>query len=181
MRSKRVSTILTVLVAVLALTSLWAWSQLAKAHGVAQRSGQDAQACRQLAAAIRQLRDRPVAASDQAVQNPELAKRIEEAGTLAGIARGSFDRIDPQSPRRVDKSVYSEAPTRVSLRQVTLRQVVNLLYNLAADGSGLTAREIRFSAPREETSDELWHVELTLAYLVYDPPDRPSTLSAQGR
>lgn len=76
----------------------------------------------------------------------ELARRIEEAGTLAGISRSSFHRIDPQTPRRIDRSVYREMPTRVSLRQVTLRQVVNLLYNLAAGTRRRLQRVMCFAA-----------------------------------
>lgn len=178
--SKKASGILLILVAALALSSVLAWTQMIRARETARRSGDDVQACRMLAKQIRTLRDRPVAASDQAVQSPQLAKRIEEAGTLAGIARSSFDRIDPQSPRRLDRSVYSEVPTRVSLRQVSLRQVVNLLYNLGDTGAGLDTREIRLTAPREEAGSDLWHAELTLAYLMYDPPDSSASTSIRG-
>ena len=59
--------------------------------------------------------------------------------------------------------------TRVTLRNITLSQAINLMHTMATGEPALDVTAFRLSAPRDAASETAWHVELTLAYLVYEP------------
>jgi hypothetical protein len=166
---QKVRFLMAVLVGVLAITSLAAAVHARSLSRQAQLATADATACLQLASQIRGLRQRPRKIESQQVQQPQLAKRIETAGTLAGIPLSAFSRIDPESPRRLGDTAYEEMPTQLSLRSVNLRQLVSLLYNLSTDDLNLNVKQIRLSAPRGTEAQDLWNAEVTLTYLIYAP------------
>jgi len=165
----RTRLVMGTLIGILALTSLAAAVHARSLARQAQVAAADMPACSQLASSIQGLRQRPRKIESQQVEQPQLAKRIETAGTLAGIPLSAFSRIDPESPRRLGDTAYQEMPTQLSLRSVNLRQLVNLLYNLFTDDLNLNVKQIRLSAPRTTEAQDLWNAEVTLTYLIYSP------------
>lgn len=119
---------------------------------------------------IEQLRPRQHVAEAHLLETIEIHQRIEAAAEAAGLQSTALDRIHPEGPRRVGDSNYLEAPVRLRITRVEMRQIITLLHRLADDGSGLLVRQVRLSAPRGEEPANVWNVEITLAYLLYQPP-----------
>jgi HPt (histidine-containing phosphotransfer) domain-containing protein len=155
---------------------LWCLWQFQKNQSAAMNAARDLEACVNAASRIHTLRQRPSLAGLEQLQSTELSRRIEQATRSANIdpAR-SLLRIVPESPRRLGDSPYKEAPTQVSLRQVTMQQLIGFLYTLTPSDSGLQARSLRLSVPRQTDSSDDWEVEATITYLIYSPQSANTT------
>jgi hypothetical protein len=154
--------------------SAWQWRS---SRDAAQTAAENLQVCRRLAARIAQARQQPARAATQAQSSAELASRLEEAAQVAELPEGSIVRIDPQPSRRVGDSSYTEQPTHVELRSVSLEQLIVFLHRLADGPSGLQASSLRLTTPRDETAanaaQEPWLAELTLTYFIFAPKTPP--------
>lgn len=164
-------------------TAFWSYTRLADARDAAVAAADDLASCRDLADQIESLRRRPALAGAREMRAEELTGRIERAAAAAHFdGDDSLDRIEPGPPRRLGDGPYRETPTVVRLKRVTLRQLFTFLHALAGDngaGGGLHVRRVDLSAPRENESDaDRWHVETTLAQLVYAPKAVSSSSSS---
>jgi hypothetical protein len=180
---KRTELQLAIIVLAMLLLTFWSYSFAADGKRAAVIADGDLAACQTMAPQIRSLRNTPLMAQAQALQQPDLNQRIERAATAAGFGPGSIDRISPDEPRRLPDSVYKEVPVQVPVRGVTLRQLALFLHRLTQDpaasgeantgkqgGSGtLRVHAIRLVAPRGEETGDRWRAEITLTYLIYAP------------
>jgi len=170
---KRRNTILWVAaVAALLVATLWANGRLAKASHAAEQSATDLAECRKLATQIGEIKDRPRVASEQEKLAGETTAMIDAAATAAGITARQLVRIAPESPQRLGETVYKEKPIAVLLRGVTLRQIVRMSHALLAPNPGLRIKTMRLSAPTPDDTTDKWTAELTITYLLYDPPTK---------
>ena len=151
------------------LTGIAAWS--CRAMGQAKASmlamSEDLVRCQQLAGDITHLRQQPQLAGDQEIAFNDLTRQIEEAAKKNHIPANAIVRISPEPARRVGQSAYQEKPTRIELRQVTLKQLLNVMYEVTADSPSLRIRSIRLSLPHTGDDDQTWDIEFTLSHLKY--------------
>lgn len=161
----------------------WSWGYCAQQRGAALTAAQDAATCQRLAQQIQSLRQRPSIAGSEQLQTTELARRIEQAARAAGIdVAASLVRIVPETPQRIGEGPYLQAPTSVTLRGLSLQQVLSVLHQLSSTDAALSTRDLRLSAPREGSDEasgavERWDVELTICYLIYSPPRQDTAAS----
>jgi hypothetical protein len=139
----------------------------------AQRTGAslaiaDAQACERLVQTITTDRRERQVASSEKTGIQALGRHIQLAAQQADLPDTALQGIYPQSGRRMADSPYMVKPTVLSLRRVNLGQIAVFLYHLTAE-SGLRVRDLRLRSPRDESTEEVWHVEATVTYLIYAP------------
>lgn len=160
------------LAALLVLAATWAgWGllRLAGARAAAEGAAHDLADCRRLGQEIGRLRDRPAAASDRERQSAEVTAPIERAAREAGIPAERIARISPEPAEREGESDYNRKPTRVLLKNVTLRQVAHVVHALGAGPAGLGLESVRLTAPSRDATEGTWSAELVFVYLVYEP------------
>jgi hypothetical protein len=186
--ARRDRLLLAVIVAGMLLALPWSYARLSGSRRAAVDAAEDLGACRELAARVAVLRERPAVAEGHRLGDSDLHRRIAAAATLAAFPEGAVERIESEPSRRVGETPYREDATRVHLRHVTLRELFTFLHALAggpgssnggagagdggataSGGSGLRVKSIRLSAPRGEETGDRWTVEAMLTYLVYDP------------
>lgn len=153
----------------LVVAVLWAYGMAASARESAADAAVDVAQCRLLAGQIQSLRSRPVIAGDRSLAGDELHQRVEQAAQSAGLPLSSIVRIAPDPPRRVGQSQYDELVTQVSLKPVSLRELVGFLYSLGEGQSGLRVKSLRLSAPREAETGGKWSAETALSYTIFAP------------
>ena len=156
------------MVVLLAGAAAWGVRWTVEQRGRARTAAGDLDRCRELADAIRALRDKPAVASAEAMGIQELGRRIEAACRQAGFQSAALEGVFPQSARRAGESPYLVKPTALALRGVTLPQVVTFLYHLT-NGSGLSVRDVRLQTPRGDAPQSVWDAEATVTYLMYAP------------
>lgn len=152
---------------------LWSISYHTSARVDALLAASDTQACRQMAARIEELQTRASAAGSGAIDQTDLHLRGQEALAQLGIDAGHLVQVTPQEPRRVGETAYKEVPRQFVLRDVTLRQLVGFLLFMTADRPSLQVRTLRLHAPRDaapSAGGAMWSAEVTLCYLIYEPP-----------
>jgi hypothetical protein len=102
----------------------------------------------------------------------DLGSSIEQAASQAQLQRDRILRIDPQPGKRLGKTDYLEQGTELELANVTLRQLIEFLFDLAAGDEQLRVNSLRLRAPHDldaGRSDELWLVDVLLTQRVYAP------------
>ena len=165
----------------LVLAMLWGSRRQSDSRDAALAAAAELAQCQTLAGRIESLRRRPAVADVREARATDVSRRVEQAAREAEFTDGSLERIEPEPPRRVGDTAYKEVPTQLRLRRVTLRQVFAFLHAVGNDAGGppLRVRSVRLSAPRGEEATDLWAVEATLVYLVYDPK-APETTAGGG-
>jgi hypothetical protein len=119
---------------------------------------------------IQALRRRPALAAQNQRASAETIGLIEKSGQAAGITATKLVQISPEGPRRLGDTVYTEKPTRILLKNVTLQELTALTHRIVTDENRLNAKSMRISAPTADDPGLMWTVELVLTYLIYDPP-----------
>jgi len=152
------------------LAIAWSAGVLSSRRAEAVLTSQQADACERVAEQIQALRQQPAIVGSQAKDMSELVTSIEQSASKAKIPAESLVRVWPQPTRRLAASDFVEMPTQVDLRNVTLRQIIEFLYELSQSESTLTAQRLRLSASPHSQTDSQWAAETTLVYLVYEPP-----------
>ena len=56
------------------------------------------------------------------------------------------------------------------LKNISLRQLTEMVYALCGQDKALAARNIRLTVPTAEDGSEQWNAEVVVSYLIYDPP-----------
>lgn len=168
---KRQFILIGLMLLLLAMAAVWSTNTMIAESESARSAAEDIASCKVLAATIESLREKPAIASVSAMGVQELGERIEAASRQAQLPPSSLEGVFPQASRRVGDSAYLSKPTSLSLRGVTLEQLVTLLFHLT-DGSGLSARDLRLRTPHGGAPSNIWDADVTLSYLVYSPPTR---------
>lgn len=153
----------------LMLVTLWSYGRLDAAYTRANEDGGAWAQSEALTRQIRSLRDQPTLADDHAMQKEDMTRRIANAAAVASLDEKRLIAIEHQTARRLGRSAYLEEPTRMTLKDVTLRQVLTTLDALTKDDSRLRVSRLRLTAPRQDTNAESWIVDVTVTYLIYDP------------
>ncbi len=167
--NRRMAMWVVVLAGLLALTAGWSYRRLVSAREALAQANGDLAECRRLAGQIQLCRDRPNVAAEFERVASETAGPIERAARAAGVSPDRLLRISPEPAQRVGDSVYKEKPTRVSLKDVTLKQLVTLVHGLTSADAGLRVKSILLHAPNQEDPSDSWTAEVVLAYLIYEP------------
>jgi hypothetical protein len=179
MNYRQVKGVLGLAGAILLGTNLLAWTLFDRAKSDANDSVRDAQASQQLAARIASLKTQPAMAgtSQQAIE--ELAARVQASAQSFGINADDIASIAPDAPARLADSPYLEQSTTVELRELTLVQLVDLLYALSNHQSGLRIKALHLTAPPQKIGGNTWSAEITVSSLIYSPETSPE--STNGR
>lgn len=167
--NRRMTMLLGVLAAMLAVVAGYSVLELLAARNAALACERDVADCRTLIRQIDAHRRRPSVAAEREKEPDEISGPIERAARAAGIASERLVRIVPEPGRRLASTPYVEKPVQVTLKNVPIRQIVGLLDAVTTAQAGLEARSIRLTAPQPEDAGDSWNVELTLGYLVFEP------------
>lgn len=131
--------------------------------------------CERLAGEMRAIRELPRFAVLEAEPEDTIIDHIVRAAAAASIESRAISRIQPAPP--IPTGAYEVRAVRTDVNNVTLRQVIQFMHQLAADERGITVRDLRMTEPpaaRRGGNEEIWDVELTLTQLIFSPNSRPS-------
>ncbi len=167
-RDKRMIGTVTLICAVLLLAITIGSLSLVGSRSAAVAAATDLHESQRLASRIRMLRAGPTSIAGAAGPEHDLRSRIAAAARSAGMRPASVGSIEEQPARRAGQSAYQARPTRVLLREVSLKEVITFLYALT-DSTPLTLDDIRLSAPNEADAGPHWNVQATLSTVVYTP------------
>lgn len=156
----------------------WAGSYLSDARATAAGALMDRDKCRLAAAHIEDLNKNPGAKRSGPLDETGLQTRGQAALQQMGISLDHLVQIAPDVPRTVGKA-YKEVPSHVVLRDLSLRQLVGFLLSMTGEHSALLVRSLRLYAPHDTESGAQWTAEVTLSYLIYEPPP-PVNLAGAG-
>lgn len=124
------------------------------------------------AARIESLRDAPRKATDRQLPHEQLVAEIEQACTQANLPLSQLESIWPEAPRRIPKSDYQQLDTCLRFERTSLQQVAAFVHQLETLDASITLESLRLASGRN--ADNLWDVELVVAYLLYAPEARPT-------
>jgi hypothetical protein len=79
----------------------------------------------------------------------DLRGKIAKAAAEGDLPEDGLGTIDEQPPRRLPGSPFQERPTQVTLRGVTVPELIGFLYAVLEDAPGLRVTQLRLSAGRE--------------------------------
>lgn len=155
----------------LAALGAWAWleargassaesSQLALVRQVEQMS--------QDATQIAKLRIAPRLAAERERPNDELMAQIQGALTAAEVRLDHWLGHDPAPAVRVPKTPYKQLAVRLTLADLTLRQLVQFAFHLTRADATLSVPYLRLTAPKD-AGKGTWDVDLKVSYLIYAP------------
>lgn len=159
--------LLSILACCLVAVCYCSHENMASCKNAAAGSTNDVLLCREMIKSIEQYRHRPALASEHELLATQTNSLIEKAAIDSRISRKSLIRITPEPARRLEDSSYKEKPSHILLRDVTLKQAVPFVHKLLT--AGLNAKAIRMASPKPDDTGQLWTMEITMSYLVYDP------------
>jgi hypothetical protein len=159
-----------VILAAVLMAGLWSAGRLVDARESAEMAASDLESCRAMAARIGTMKAGSDAANNGQLDQAALQRKSEEALQSIGLPPSHLVKVAPEAPRTVGQTAYREVPTNLVLRDMTLRQTVGFLLAMTGDGSPLQTRALRLSGANDPAGpDPHWSVEITLAYLMYQP------------
>jgi hypothetical protein len=148
----------------------WQWTSSQQQLGADQ---QQFAADNQLARSIEALRRSPEKLEATARSADSLAKLIEAAAQQVGVGTDRIVHVAPSEPRRIGNTPYLEQTTVVELRDVSLKQLVDLTQAVGRVAPRMTIPSVSIRMPHSESNllsrGELWNVELTLTGHLYEP------------
>lgn len=157
------------ILAILLLAALvWSYMVLGGYRDAALAAQSDYNHCLRDSARIAACRQRPAVAAEQEQLAGQTLGMIEAAAKDANIPPEKLLRINPEAAQRVGETDYREKPTQVTLKGVTLEQVVRLMHELATGEPGLSAKSIQLTPASPDAADS-WTAEIVFSYLIYDP------------
>jgi len=162
----------------LGLAGVTGWSVIRyqDASAAVQDAAADLSRCRTAAVRINALRNQPDIAATLEREDRQVPALVERAAKAAGFsAEDTVDTISTDRPRRAGESPFMESVTHLSLRRITLPQLVTFLDQMRELDPAIGIRNLRVTAPRGEESGDRWTAEATLVYLIYAPPPDPTT------
>ncbi len=174
---KRRAILIGVMVAMIFAAAIWNVRWMMRRRRSANSAAGEHAACKEIKRQIELLRDRPAVASTEALASQELGEKIAQAARKARLSNGPPRDVFPQAGRPVGDTPYLIKPTLLTLREVSLQQLVAFLYHLTQD-SGLNVRDLRIWIPHGREVKNVWSSEVTITYLIYKPS---STETRGGR
>jgi len=119
-------------------------------------------------AAIQSLRQAPRLAAERERPNDELVSQINKALAGAEIPLEHWIAHDPAPAVRLPRTPYKQLSLRLSLENLSLRQLVAFAFQLVGQDASLSVYRLRLTLPRSGEKGR-WNVEMTMAYLIYAP------------
>lgn len=150
----------------------YAGLQFREAQDRARRAGQQHSEVLELAQQIQSVSQQKSIAVTHTGETQSLSGLVETTATDCGIEAKQVVSINAQDARRVGDSPYSRLPTRITLEQVELPKLVDLLEKLSR-ADLLRIEDCRLFAPHGEVVGQTWNAEFTIAYLIYEPSQDP--------
>jgi hypothetical protein len=135
-------------------------------------AAQNLRHCEIIAEKIADARQTPQRVRLQSWSQDDLGTAVEKAATAAQLARDRLLRIDPQPAKRIGKTDYLDQATEVELAGVTLRQLVDFIYEITHSDDQLDAATLRLRAPHDLTNNpgqELWLADVVLTQRIFAP------------
>jgi hypothetical protein len=129
------------------------------------------QSCERLAAEINRVRQVPQRARLTSQSVDDQGAAVEKAAAEAHLGRDRVLRIDPQSAKRIVKSDYLEQATEVEFLAISLKQLVDFVFNLTRVEAELAISTIRLRLPHDSdpSGQELWLADVVLTQRIYAP------------
>jgi hypothetical protein len=140
---------------VLLLTTIWSSAEFTTQRDSAVAAGQSTANCRALAAAIQSSASLH---SSFIIHPSAFSSSLSAATEQAGIPSASISQIAPEPAHPIADTPYEQHPIRLSLHDLTLRQLVTFLHALPCD-----VDELHLSATGENA--DTWAADLTVDYL----------------
>jgi hypothetical protein len=168
--NRRLGILVVLMACLLAGWTLWSYRYMTLRRKAASNAQADVAECDRLAARIADICRLPTVAADHEKFSGEITSIIEAAAKSASVPTGRLEDIIPQPPRRVGDTVYKEKPTQVTLKGITLEQLVRLGHGVLSGKQHLNIKWINLDAPGVDDTSNFWTVELGVTYLIYDPP-----------
>lgn len=165
--NRRKAILLSILAVCLIAVSYYSYDNMISCKEATLASASDLSLCREMIQSIDQYRQRPALASEHELLATQTNSLIEKTAIGAGISKRSLIRITPEPARRLEDSSYKDKPSQILLRDVNLKQMVPFIHKLLS--AGLNAKSIRLVSPKPDDTGQLWTMEITMSYLVYDP------------
>lgn len=167
-QKKRQTVLVIVMLAMLSTAVAWSLGDLVEKKEAARFSAEDLQACKDMADQISLLRKGPTIATSREMQGRELGARIDTAARQAGLSSDALVSRDGLSARKLRNQPYLQKPTQLTLRGVTMPQLISFLRGLTVD-SGLSVQDLNLTASPAASPAETWDVITTVTYLIYSP------------
>ncbi len=128
------------------------------------------------AAQIAELQSRPQQAVDRKKPNAELLGQVEAALSEANVPGEVWQDSFPQPPKRSKGSDYLRVATRLEFESVTIRQMVMFTQTLLQNDPTLSIESLRIrnrmNRGNSEAAQATWGIEITIAYLIYEPKSK---------
>lgn len=161
-----------VLLVLLALAAGWSTLRMLDRAQAARTAAADLAAYKQLASEIERLRDNDDVkqlGGDAAAREQLIADRVTQAGQKLGLRGQWWQDTIHKNAQRVGNTSYVRKPAVLYTSGLTLDQLTALLHELTYD-SPLTAQELTLRTPPGEDPGDRWDANITLTYLLYEPP-----------
>lgn len=150
----------------------YAGLQFREAEDRARRAGQQHSKVLELAQQIQSVSQQRSIAVTHTGEAQSLSGLVETTAADCGIKAKQVVSINAQDARRVGDSPYFRLPTRITLEQVELPKLADLLEKLSR-ADLLRIEDCRLFAPHGEVVGQTWNAEFTIAYLIYEPTQDP--------
>lgn len=161
--------------ALLLASVIWGYCSMRASKERLALAAEQEQKSRGIAKEIQQLRDRPGFAALNVDSPHTITMRAEAARQQAAFPAAAVLRIQPQGAVQLRDSPYRMRPTRLELRGVTLKQVIQFAHAMIDESQGTTIRDLRLtlgnrSGNELENSLDYWTAEMVLTQLIFAPP-----------
>lgn len=147
----------------------WYWWSSQQAYRELQDQIHD---CQDFVREIQTLRQRPSQAVVRPVSTATVTQQLENAVRVIGLSADCLRSIEPQAAARIENSTYKLQTIRVTLSPLSISQSSQVFQALLTEEPALTISHLSYQSPSfsNDLSDrELWQVEITLTYRIYDP------------
>ncbi|HWE00788.1 MAG TPA: hypothetical protein VG326_00155 [Tepidisphaeraceae bacterium] len=133
-------------------------------RGAAQAQSEEVVLCRQLADKIEAARGVSGKQPDTPAATLDLPRAIAAAAAKASLPGDCIEGIHPDAIRRASSGGAVEKPTRLTLRHITLQQVLALLVEIDKPNEGLRVERFQINAEPAQSEQDLWSAEAVLVH-----------------
>jgi hypothetical protein len=173
--AQRRTLLLILLLVACGLTAVVAWLRMSDLRASARVATAGVTDAKRDLDDLRHWRTSPGRAAPVLADTPELTRRLREAATVAGLSEPPGS--EPDNPKPVADSDYSEMLVYLRFQPLTLRQLTTFLHTLSRIDASSRAKSIELhppdaSAPAAPPGEELWVADVSVGYLTYTPRKR---------
>jgi hypothetical protein len=176
--ARRRTLLLSTLLLVTLLTAVVAFLRMGRLKEAAESAGQELVDARRAMADIRRWRASPGRAAAASMESPQLAAKLREAATAAGLAAEPGMEPDDK-PVRLGESDYSELRVFLRFEPMTLRQLTTFLVALGRIEPSGRVQSIELAPPENvgapippgvgANGEDVWLPSVQVNFLTYTP------------